>query len=494
MLKPMLLLVSPAINFGALPKPVLMTSGNGVTIRMQRFTKDAEACAGAIKKCKEALVVSHIDADGLTAAGIMCKVLDRLQKPYEARFLKKLDEAALKKIADSGGGKLVIFTDLGSGALASIKSLGIDAVVTDHHRPAPVEYAYHMSPHLYGLNGSTEISGAGVAFLLALRLGDNVDLGPLAIVGAVGDLQDMRTNALVGVNRQILDLVTSSGFISYEKDLKLFGRQTRPVYKLLQYSSDPFIPGLSGCEDACIAFIEGAGVPVKTDRWRRWIDLGPEEKKILTSKLFQYCMACGMPAHKIQRLVGEVYTLLKEKPGTELRDASEYSTLLNATARYDYADVGLAVCMGDRGEPFNYARDLLETHRHNLVSGLNLVADKGVCRLNNIQYFNAGGEIRETIVGIIAGMSSSLDCVSRDVPIIGMAKSEGGIKVSARGNHDLILRGLDLAAALSESASAVGGVGGGHDIAAGATIPEDKEEEFLRILDNKIGDQLKKPL
>ncbi|BAI60740.1 single-stranded DNA-specific exonuclease RecJ [Methanocella paludicola SANAE] len=469
-----------------------MSSCNGDT--MQRFRKAAELCAERIKKCDEAVVVSHIDADGLTAAGIMCKALDRLGRPHEEKFVKKLDDAALKGIADFSAGKLVIFTDLGSGALASIKALGIDAVVTDHHRPAPVEYEYHMNPHLYGLNGSTEISGAGVSFLLSLCLGDNVDLGSLAIVGAVGDLQDMRTNALVGVNRQILDLATSKGYIAYEKDIKLFGRQTRPVYKLLQYSSDPFIPGLSGCEDACIAFIEGAGIPIKKDNWRRWIDLGQGEKKSLTSRLFQYCMACGMPSHKIQRLVGEVYTLLKEEPGTELRDASEYSTLLNATARYDYADVGLAVCMGDRGEAFHYARDLLESHRHNLVNGLNLVADKGVCRMNNLQYFHAHGEIRETIVGIIAGMSTSLDCVSRDMPIIGMAKSEGGTKVSARGNHDLILRGLNLALALGEAASAVGGVGGGHDIAAGATIPEGKEHEFLETLDAVIGAQLKKSI
>jgi RecJ-like exonuclease len=459
---------------------------------MQRFDRDAVKCAELIKKSDEALVVSHIDADGLTAAGIMCTALHRLHKPYDKIFLKKLDEAAINKIADTSRGKLIIFTDLGSGALSSIKDHGIKAVVTDHHRPEPTGYEYHMNPHLYGLNGSTEISGAGVAFLLALKLGDNMDLSSLAIVGAVGDLQDMRTHALVGVNRQILELATANGYISFEKDIKLFGRQTRPIYKLLQYSSDPFIPGLSGSEDACIAFIENAGVAVKTDTWRKWIDLSQQEKTTLTSKLFQYCLSCGMPAHKIQRLVGEVYTLLKEKPGTEMRDASEYSTLLNATARYDYADTGLKVCMGDRGEAFNYARDLLEAHRHNLVNGLNLVADRGVCRLENLQYFNAGDQIRETIVGIIAGMSSSLDCVSRDVPVIGLARSEGGIKVSARGNHDLILRGLNLAEALSESASVVGGVGGGHDIAAGATVPEGKEEEFLAILDKKIGEQLKK--
>ncbi len=458
---------------------------------MERFSKAAEKCADLIRRSDDALVVSHIDADGLTAAGIMCTALKRLGKPYTAKFLKKLDEAALKDIATSRGGKLVIFTDLGSGGLETIKKLNINAVIADHHRPAPVEYEYHLNPHLYGLNGSTDISGAGVSFILAMKLGDNVDLSALAIVGAVGDLQDMRTHALVGVNRQILELAKNSGYLSYEKDLKLFGRQTRPIYKLLQYSSDPFLPGLGGSQDACVAFIQSAGVDVKEDNWRKWVDLEPYEKKAITSKLFQYCLSCNMPTHKIQRLVGEVYTLLHEEQGIELRDASEYSTLLNATARYDYAETGLAVCMGDRGEAFHYARDLLEQHRHNLVTGLNFVADKGVVKLEHLQYFNAKKEIRDTIVGIIAGMSSSLDCVSREMPIIGMATVEEGVKISARGNHDLILRGLNLAVALGEAAAEVGGVGGGHDVAAGATIPAGKEQEFIIILDRKIGEQLK---
>ncbi|MCD1296168.1 recombinase RecJ [Methanocella sp. CWC-04] len=458
---------------------------------MERFSNTAEKCADLIRSSKEVVVVSHIDADGLTSAGIMCTALKRMGKPYTTRFEKKLDSAALKNIADNCPGKLVIFTDLGSGALDEIVALGIPAVIADHHQPRPVEYEYHLNPHLHGLNGATDICGAGMSFILAMKLGDNVDLSSLAIVGAVGDLQDMRNNALVGVNRQILEMGKEHGYLFFEKDLKLFGRQTRPIFKLLQYSSDPFIPGLSGSEDSCIAFLENAGVHVRTDTWRRWIDLSPQEKKTVTSKLIQYCLSCGMQPYKVQRLIGDVYTLLKEEPGTELRDASEYSTLLNATARYDHADIGLAVCMGDRGDAFNYARDLLEQHRRNLVNGLNYVMDKGVTRLENLQYFHAKKEIRETIVGIIAGMSSSLDCVRRDMPIIGFANSEEGIKVSGRGNHDLILRGLNLAKAIGESADEVGGAGGGHDIAAGATIPFGKEDEFITILDQKIGKQLR---
>jgi len=62
----------------------------------------------------------------------------------------------------------------------------------------------------------------------------------------------------------------------------------------------------------------------------------------------------------------------------------------------------------------------------------------------------------------------------------------GGVKVSSRGNQDLLRKGLNLAEALSDAAKEVGGTGGGHDIAAGAFIPVSQMNEFLKILDFKM--------
>jgi single-stranded-DNA-specific exonuclease len=198
----------------------------------------------------------------------------------------------------------------------------------------------------------------------------------------------------------------------------------------------------------------------------------------------------GVSGIKLERLVGEVYTILSEDEGTELRDASEYSTLLNATARYGHSKVGLKVCMGDRGMAFDQAKKLLGEHRQNLVNGIKLIGERGITALNHIQYFDAGDAILDTIVGIVAGMCFQM--ADRSKPIIALASAEGGLlKVSARGTSDLVRSGLDLSAALSQSARAVGGVGGGHNIAAGATIPEDEKEDFLRILDAAVGLQLK---
>jgi RecJ-like exonuclease len=261
---------------------------------------------------------------------------------------------------------------------------------------------------------------------------------------------------------------------------------------LLQYSSDPYLPGLTGDEEACIEFLHTLNVRFsQEERWRLWIDLEIPEKQKIVSGLIQYCLKSGIPSYKIERLIGEVYVLLKEREGTEMRDASEFSTLLNATARYDHAEIGLAVCMGNREEAYEDARKLLTEHRQNLVKGLMYVKEKGIIQMENIQYFDAGSEIKETIVGIIAGMSSTM-VENRNLPIIAFAKADGGIKVSARGTQDLIRRGVNLSEAMSMVSAEVGGAGGGHYIAAGATIPENAKEEFTRRLDLFIGEQLRK--
>ena len=456
---------------------------------MEQMRARAAQCADEIKKHSSVHVVSHIDADGLTSAGIICTALDRLGTGYTTRFVKQLDDTIIADLADQNH-ELVIFTDLGSGMLESIQSHGINAIVSDHHQPRG-EMQNHINPHLFGANGSYELSGSGTTYILANALGDNRDLADLAIVGAMGDLQHMKMGYLTGINRLILKEGVDCDVINFEKDITLFGKQTRPVFKLLQFASDPYLPGLTGQEDACKIFLNKHVTRVSGDEgWRRWIEYNKDEKQKFVSSLVQYCLSAGLPSYKIERLIGEVYTLLKEGEGTEMRDASEYSTLLNATARYDHADIGLAVCMGDRGDAYDQARTLLAEHRKNLVNGLMFVKEQGLTKLTNLQYFDAGSSIRETIVGIIAGMSTSITS-DRSLPIIAFADTDGGAKVSARGTQDLIRKGLNLSEAMSKISAEVGGAGGGHDIAAGATIPVAAKEMFIQKLDDMIGMQIR---
>jgi RecJ-like exonuclease len=53
-----------------------------------------------------------------------------------------------------------------------------------------------------------------------------------------------------------------------------------------------------------------------------------------------------------------------------------------------------------------------------------------------------------------------------------------------------VSRGLDLSVVMGEAARATGGDGGGHDVAAGATIPAGNESEFIGHADRIVGEQL----
>jgi len=491
----------------------------------------AAACADRLAAADEVLLASHIDADGLTSAAVAATALQRAGIPHEVHFFDQLDAEAVARVAATDV-DTVLFTDFGSGQLDVIaprEAAGeFTPVVVDHHRPAEgADVEHHLNPLLEGLDGATELSGAGAAYVLARAMEDagdaggdagdaggdagdaggdagdaggdvdNRDLAALAVVGAVGDMQ-ASDGELVGANRGIVEEGVAAGALVEGTDLAVYGTQTRPLPKLLEFAGDVPVPGVTGDRDGALRFLDELEVPLKDDvgEWRRWVDLTDDEKQTVASALVQRAVTRGVPAGKVDRLVGTTYLLADEEPGTELRDASEFSTLLNATARYDRADVGLAVCLGDRGPALERARRLLAEHRRNLSQGVDLVEREGVERGEHVQWFHAGDRIRETIVGIVAGMAIGADGVSRQRPILAFADKRDdpeAVKVSARAPPGLVGQGVDLSAVMAEAAAAVDGEGGGHDVAAGATIPAGAEEAFLARADEVVGDQLGEP-
>ena len=456
----------------------------------------AEACATRLREADRVLLASHIDADGLTSGAIATSALSRAGIDHEVVFEKQLDEESIAAIAEREF-DTVLFTDFGSGqldAIAEHEAAGaFTPVIADHHQPADAETEYHLNPLLFGLDGASELSGAGASYVLAHALDpENRDLAALAVVGAIGDMQG-GTEGLTGANEGIVDHAVSAGVVESGTDLTLYGKQTRPLPKLLEYASDVRIPGVSNDEAGAIAFLSDLDLELRSEdgEWRRWVDLTDEDRRTLASALMQRAVASGVPADRIEELVGTAYTLTDEEPGTELRDVSEFSTLLNATARYERADVGLAVCLGERGAALEQARTLLRNHRRNLSEGLQFVKAEGVTHEDHLQWFDAGSRIRETIVGIVAGMAIGSPAVDASKPIVAFARKDADhLKVSARGSHRLVRKGLDLSAVMGEASRAVDGEGGGHDVAAGATIPDGARREFLETANAIVGDQI----
>ena len=461
---------------------------------------DRIRAAGFIK------VVTHIDTDGITGGAIASEALFRAGIEHEVAFAKKLDDAVLTDIKREGH-PLVWFVDLGAGLLHLMH--GLDAVITDHHVPTDREVpkalrgdlmrfaqsqdrVLMLNPHVEG-EGSDVASGAGCAYAVARALdAKNTDLAAIAIVGAVGDVQDQEFRRLQGYNRTIHADGIAAGVLLAEVDLRLFGRETRPVHKMLQYATDPWIPRLSGNEEACIAFLLELGLDLRNEtQWRSWADLDRGEKQRVVSALVTHMLERGCGAKEVDRLVGETYTLVREAAGSPTRDAKEFGTLINACGRYEEAEVGYRVCRGDRDEYLAKALKLLRGHREYLVESMDAVLEAGIHEMDAIQYFHAGSRIRDTVVGIAASMVLNQNGAAKDLPMIAFANADDGIKVSGRATRDLVARGLDLAAIMQAASQAVGGQGGGHHAAAGATIPPGSEQAFLEIANRMVKEQLR---
>ncbi len=474
------------------------------------------------QKFNKVLIISHIDADGLSAASIASTALQREGLAYEIKFIKQLDEAViadLKGVLGSSGaadlGILFWFMDLGSGMVKNISQF--KPVITDHHAPSLDNYdvpiqartdllslgdaltkqidEFHLNPHLFDLDGTFDISGAGTVYLVARALNpNNTDLAHLAVIGAVGDLQDSMFRRLTGTNRKILEDAVNVGKIDAKTDISSYGRETRSLQTLLMYTIDPDIPGLSMNEVNCIKFLKKLNIQLSTDgRPRHWVDLTIDERRSILSELMELMLAKGIGHKEANRLFGEAYILPDETVGTSLHDAKEFATLLNSCGKYNRPEIGHNICLGDREEQLKSAYQLLKEHRSILMNGMQFVRGLGINDHGAIQYFDAGDKIPDNIIGTIINMILNNVEVDQNKPLFGFVLAEEGdrLKVSARTTRDLVKKGLNLSTVMKQISDIFGSgsVGGGHDIAAGATIPLGKQEEFLKYADEIVKEQ-----
>ncbi len=298
-----------------------------------------------------------------------------------------------------------------------------------------------------------------MAYLVSRALGKR-DLAHLAVVGAVGDMQDSQ-GALGSINSLIVSEAAEQKLISVEMDLRMFGRQSRSLSQMLAYSSDPIIPGLTGNQSACAQYIESLGISLKKDEgWRSYVDLSDKERETLISAIYMTLLDAGVSEYMLSSMFGEVYTLLNEQRGTELADAKEYATLLNACGRQRQPDVGVFVCRGDREDKWRQAQELLEGHRRQLREGLEFLSQNRIVEKKHLSFFDAGDSVDESIIGVIAGMAYGARIIPYNKPVLAFAQDRDEpsfYKVSARANRQLVRSGIHLGDAMSECSKVFGG-------------------------------------
>jgi len=105
---------------------------------------------------------------------------------------------------------------------------------------------------------------------------------------------------------------------------------------------------------------------------------------------------------------------------------------------------------------------------------------------------NGQGVIDESMTGAVSSLISSSKLFGESkVTIVTTLTRSAEAKISTRATKQLVQRGVNLGKILQDLSPKYGGVGGGHAIAAGATIPSNDLDKFLGDLGKSVDEVLR---
>ncbi len=432
------------------------------------FAELLDAAAAFIRAHDDLTLISHADADGICASAILSRTCERAGKRAQVRFLDQPSAPAFAALAAQAQGP-VVFVDMGSSHLARIEELfTAPTLILDHHQAqGEARRALLVNPFLCGLDGTRDISAAGIAWEVASRVGDADDLLPVALIGAQADNQER--GAFQGSNKRMLERAGAAGLVATREGARLYGTQSRPLARLIAHSYDLEIPELRKNPAAARRLLDRLGIPAfEGGRERMLADLTARERLALDEELIR------RSPHPQARIVH--YTL----PGLAgaLRDTREAGTLLNACGRLGRPELALRVLL--EGNP-TLARDVQEAYTHALhAAHAWYLRGERVTRAGDLVVIDAGDDVPAALAGTLCSVLVRGREVDEATTVVCLARNADGTsttKVSARTAGT-----RDLAPLVSAAAAAVGGEGGGHAVAAGAVIPSAQEAAFVDAL------------
>lgn len=204
---------------------------------LNEFERIAKKAIKELRNFKDALVISHDDADGLCSASITIESLRR--KGIEVNFLclEKIYPEVLEKIHESRG-KLIFYCDIGSSHSDLISRLNNSknvVIILDHHEPASLsdEKVFDLNLERFGFLGERDFSGATCCYLFSRAISKkNVDLSYLAIVGSLEI-----PNGFEGINKEVLNEAIRENVVEQKGKkiiIKKFNIPCNEIFSMLQ--------------------------------------------------------------------------------------------------------------------------------------------------------------------------------------------------------------------------------------------------------------------
>ena len=299
----------------------------------------------------------------------------------------------------------------------------------------------------------------------------NKDLSKLGVIGMISGKQKEK---FFKINKQIIDdtedLTIKKGVILHPS--------TRPLRRSLEYSTSPYIPGVTGNGNGVREILKEA--KISEDKTLLELDKN-EMSRLITSIILRQTKD-----NRQENVLGNLYTL---KFFNVKEDIREISVLINACANLGHADMAVAYCL-ENEKAKSLAIEIYTKYNQELISGLKIAEKVEKINGNGFVIFNIKDKIKDEIFNTVCSLLISSPSYEEGTILVGMGYNQDKLKVSiriaGRGKRNLkeilertILTFRDLN---PETTAKVNG----HTFEAECLVEKEKETAFIEALKKNL--------
>lgn len=407
---------------------------------------------------KKVLLISHNDADGITSGYIMYSILKKLGHDVDWKAMTYLTERGVQKYLNTD--RPVIFIDMGAAYGEYVKKYKKSPVaVIDHHpvRGSISSVDAYWVPVSEGETTETikYATASTLAQAIAVELGlDDKYTAWMAILGSTGDMADLQgyfdEDSLI---YELIKKAIDDGYVREEVGLRIPGKFAFDAYELIDFSV----------------------LPPTVGEYEHLKGKKPGE----------------LTRDDLEPVYGKYTDMVWNKryifnfPDPEFMENHDAAMALTNARKIPTDIVPEIKNLGLHPGVFSGAQERLREKYFKLRSALDEIKRKNLYFITEKLIIAYNPDPKNVSNGTLANYIANKTVFGHpERPVIVYSKDPNNGKYIASARIHLEYQGtVDLGALMEEAVGGINGAtGGGHPVAAGATIPETHIDDFITRL------------
>jgi len=366
-----------------------------------------------VSKERPIRIIGNQNTDGICAIAILIKTLQKLDKKFSIKTLLALSPGIIETEFKREGNEVFIFCGLDPKNFFEGRE-NKKAFIFYHQKTSELpEKIIVLNPTLEENPIENYCTSAGIAYMFSKEISSELQsLSDIAIIGMVStEYNPTRSTINKIIIEDALNLTIKKGVTLYPA--------TRPIRRTLEYSTSPYIQGITGNGTGVLHLLE----ELQISQEKNILDLTEEEIAKLSTAI-----KTRQGPNTQNEIYGEIFVLNFFNTKEDVR---ELAVLISACSRLGKSDIAIEYCLGN-SQSKKEALEIYTRYNQELVSGLKTAEKIEKIKGKGFAILNARNQIKGIVIGAVCSVISSSPSYEEGTVLVGMAQNNGQTKVTAR--------------------------------------------------------------